>query len=409
MKILFLTQYYPPESGAPQNRLSDLAARLKNKGNEVSILTAMPNYPTMEIFPGYKRRFYLQEYVNGIKVYRGYIFVKKSKSIIARLLNYFSFVFSSIIIALFKIPKCDIIICESPPLFLGISAVFIAKRKSAKLIFNVSDLWPESAEKLGIVKNKLILKWAYRLEAKIYKKSWLISGQTQGIVLNIKQRFPEKDVIWLKNGIDFKYFDKQNVKYNWRLENNFKNDDFIFCYAGVIGHAQGIEVILKAAKILREFNHVKFIIIGNGPEKKSLIELNRIFGNQNIFFYDLIERDLMPTVINAIDVAIIPLKKLDIFKGAIPSKIFENLAFGKPVLLGIEGEANDLFIKDGNCGLAFEPENETQLSDIIIKLTQDQALYKMLSKNATNYVQHFDRKKIADNLWTYIEQKWNKE
>jgi hypothetical protein len=153
MKLLLLTQYFPPEVGAPQNRLYDLALRLQQKGVHVSVVTAMPNYPQMRIHEYYKNKFYHYEDMSGLQVHRSWIYVTKDRSIIKRLLNYFSFVFSSFFIACFKLRNFDFILCESPPLFLGISGFFLAKLKGAKLIFNISDLWPESAEKLGLVTN----------------------------------------------------------------------------------------------------------------------------------------------------------------------------------------------------------------------------------------------------------------
>ena len=163
MKILFLTQYYPPEIGAPQNRLHELAVRLKSKGIDIEVLTAFPNYPKMEIFEAYKKNKIPKEEIDGITVYRSWIYVSKSKSIISRLLNYFSFVWSSYWKGR-KLGNFDYLLVESPPLFLGYSAIALSKKLNSKLIFNVSDLWPESAEKLGLVTNKSLLNLAYKLE-----------------------------------------------------------------------------------------------------------------------------------------------------------------------------------------------------------------------------------------------------
>ena len=318
MKLLILTQYFPPEVGAPQNRLFELAVRIQKKGAEVTILTAMPNYPQMEIYKDYKGKFYFYEEMSGLKVYRSWIFVSKSKGIFKRLLNYFSFVKTSAWVGLFKLGKFDYILCESPPLFLGLTAYFLKKIKGAKLIFNVSDLWPESAEKLGLVTNKLLLSSATRLEEFLYRKSDLISCQTQGIVKNIVLRFPNKKVYWLPNGVDLNFYDSTNTTNDWRIKNSFEENDFILLYAGIIGHAQGLEVILKAAAILKEHNKIKFVLLGSGPEKERLLKLKNELSVTNVFFYGAVTKIEMPEIIVAIDVAVIPLKRLDLFKGAIP-------------------------------------------------------------------------------------------
>lgn len=404
MKILILTQYFPPEVGAPQNRLFELAVRLQKKDAEITVLTAMPNYPQMKIQEKYKGKFRDYEDMEGVKVYRSWIFVSTSKSVPLRLLNYFSFVWSSFWSGLFRLGKFDYILCESPPLFLGISAYLLKKIKRAKLIFNVSDLWPESAEKLNIVTNNLFLQAAYRLEEFLYKKSEIITGQTQGIVKNISTRFPEKKVYWLPNGADLNYFSSENVVSKFREENNFSNSDFILLYAGILGHAQGLEVILEAAKILHDKRDIKFILLGSGPEKERLLSIKNGFKLENIFFFETVPKREMREIIIACDAAVIPLKKLDLFKGAIPSKIFESLAMGNPILLGVDGEAKELFIDNGKCGLFFEPENSNMLASQILKLYHNPEMAKSLGQNGIKYVSiYFDRDKIADDFWKIIK------
>ncbi len=275
MKILFLTQYFPPEVGAPQNRLFELAIRMQKKGAEVSVLTAMPNYPRMIVMDNYKRKFYFYEKMNLLDIHRAYIFVRKSKSLFLRLLNYFSFVISSLFVGLFKIENQDFILCESPPLFLGITALILAREKKAKLIFNVSDLWPESAEKLGLVTNKFLINISTKLEEYIYKKSFLITGQTNGIINNIKTRFPTKNTYWLKNGVDVSLFQDNNFSSEWKFENGFDDNDFLILYAGIFGYAQGLEVILYAADKIKNISNIKFILLGDGPEKEKLIEIKK--------------------------------------------------------------------------------------------------------------------------------------
>jgi hypothetical protein len=161
-RFIILTQYFPPETGAPQNRLYSLTKFLLQKGIDVRVVTALPNYPKNEIFPAYRGKYAVQEVMDGIPIHRVWIYVSNSRGIVARLINYFSFVVTSFF-KMLRLPKAEFFLCESPPLFLGITAVLAAKLKGSKLIFNVSDLWPESAEKLGIINNRFLIKVAYRL------------------------------------------------------------------------------------------------------------------------------------------------------------------------------------------------------------------------------------------------------
>ncbi len=403
LKILFLSQYYPPEIGAPQNRLSELAILLNKKTDvNVDVLTAMPNYPEMIVHRGYRNKFYHKETINGLTIHRSYIFCSKSKSIILRLLNYFSFVFTSFIVGALRLKKYDVILCESPPLFLGLSAYSLAKIKGSKFIFNVSDLWPESAEKLRIISNKFLLNTATLLEEFLYKKANLITGQTMGIVNNIKSRFSEKNIYWLPNGIDINKFSPKKDN-TWRTENEFKNDDFLFLYAGIHGHAQGLEVILNAASQI-ESDKIHFILLGTGPLKSELIEIKQKLGVDNVHFYNPVKKEEMPDIISSVNCSIIPLKKLDLFLGAIPSKIFEILAMQKPVILGVDGEAKKLFVDHGKCALFFEPENHLDLKNQIINIYSNKSLYRSLVENSRSYIcEYFDRSKIADDFYRVLK------
>lgn len=406
MRLLILTQYYPPEIGAPQNRLHELAVRLKSEGIHVEVLTALPNYPKMEIMNGYANGENREEIIDGIPVHRAWIYVSNSKSIVARLLNYFSFVWSSYIRGR-KLEKFDYLMVESPPLFLGYSAMALAKKLHSKLIFNVSDLWPESAEKLGIVTNKHLLKLAYNLESKCYRKAHLITGQTQGIVDDIKARFPLKDVYWLPNGVDVNYYDPSQIdEGDFRLKNGFKGNDILFFYGGILGYAQGLEIILKAANLLKDQKNIQFIIQGSGPEKEKLLELKSKMNIENVHFLNPVSKKDMPSVLKSIDVALVPLRKLDLFQGAIPSKVFEALAMKKPLLLGVDGEARKHFIYNGKAGRYFEPENEQELADNALFMGENPEQLKVMGENARTYVvQNFDRNKIARNLFQKLNNK----
>jgi glycosyltransferase involved in cell wall biosynthesis len=397
-KILILTQYYPPETGAPQNRLLSLAKSLQKIGWEVSVLTAMPNYPKNKIYEGYEGKKKVEEIIDNIKVVRTRIYVSASRSIISRLLNYFSFVWSSWTEAR-KMTPVDIIFCESPPLFLGISAVLLKRKFKSKLVFNVSDLWPESAVELNVISNRFFLDMAYKLEAWIYRSADLVTGQTQGIVNDIENRFPEVETHWLPNGFDFNDIELMPNNINNLASITTSPKVKTIVYAGIIGHAQGLEVILNAADCLREHPEIQFLIIGDGPEHNGMVEQKNRRKLQNVTFTGLLPRGEVLNHLHSCSATVIPLKKLDLFKGAIPSKIFESLAFKKPILLGVDGEARTLFIDDVETGVYFEPENHIALADAILSLFSDEDKAIRLGNDGYQYVlDKFNRKKIADKF-----------
>lgn len=385
MKILFLTQYCPPEVGAPQNRIFEFAKQLKKFGHDVSILTALPNYPKGEIFEEYRGKKVVLEEIDGIKIVRTNIYATKDKSFYKRLRNYLSFTFSSVFQGSKYIECQDVIITESPPLFLGWSGYVLSKRKKAKFVFNVSDLWPESAVKLGVLNNKLFIKMSTWLEEFCYRKASAVTGQTKGIVNNIVNRgFDKNKVHLITNGVDTNLFTKQNRDESFRKELGIE-DKFSICYAGIHGLAQGLEVIIDAAERLKDKSDIQFVFIGDGPEKKKLIDLTQQKGLNNITFVPVQPKSNMPKIIASMDATVIPLKRLDLFRGALPSKMFEALASELPIVLAVEGEAETL-INEAKAGITVEPENSKEIAEAVIKLYEDEELTNTLGKNGRKYV-----------------------
>ena len=402
MKVILLTQYYPPERGAPQNRLSALARSLQREGAEVTVLTGIPNYPEMRIHDGYRGRWSMEERMDDIQVVRSWLMVSTKRGIIWRLGNYFSFVLSALITGLFKLKRSDLLIVESPPLFLGITAMLLARAKGAKLVFNVSDLWPESAVKLGLVTNSLLIGLSTKLELMCYRRAALVTGQTQGIVADIRARIPGKQVRWVPNGIDLEDVERALATCDRAAERSAMGvgtDDLVLFYAGIIGHAQGLEVVLEAAHQVRELEGLHILLIGDGPVRAALQQRSRELDLPNVRFVDGMKRVDLLRAIAAMDAAVVPLRKNDLFKGAIPSKIFEALALGKPLLLGVEGEAHDLFIEQAKAGIAFAPEDAAQLAQAIRRYYADRSLMAVQGANGARYVrERFDRAVIGAEL-----------
>lgn len=405
MKIVILSQYFPPEVGAPQNRLYELAQRLHARGHYITVFTAMPNYPAMKVHPEYRGKRFCSETMNNLHVYRSWIWVSSSKRILSRLLNYFSFVFTAAIWATLKMKRSDVLICESPPLFLGLTARWLAFVKRTPLLFNVSDLWPESAEKLGLVTNKRILALTTRLEESTYRAARLITGQTQGIVHDIQRRMPNKNVFWLPNGVDGGFYDPQAFDRRWRSNQGFAEEDVLLLYAGIIGHAQGLDVILDAAAKLGSGAQTRWLLLGAGPEKERLMD--RVVSERipHVHFYDVVGKSEMPWIIASSDAAVVPLRKLDLFLGAIPSKIFENLAMEKPLLLGVDGESRSLFIDQAQAGLFFEPENSDALAKAASQLAGNATQRQEMGRSGRSYIQaNFSRDLIAARFEAFLEE-----
>ncbi|WP_291632267.1 glycosyltransferase family 4 protein [Clostridium sp.] len=398
MRILFLTQYCPPEVGAPQNRIFEFAKGLKQLGHEVTILTALPNYPKGEIFDGYKGKKVFLEEIEGIKIVRTSIYATKSKSFTKRLRNYLSFTFSSVFQGYKYIERQDFIITESPPLFLGWSGYILSKLKKAKFIFNISDLWPESAVKLGVLNNKLFIKLSVWLEEFCYRKASAVTCQTQGILDDIVGRgFDKNKVHLITNGVNTELFKKEKRDEDFRREIGIE-DKFSLCYAGIHGIAQGLKVIINAADIVKDIKDIQFVFVGDGPEKQDLINMVKEKKLTNVTFVPLQPKVNMPKIVASMDAAIIPLRKLQLFEGALPSKMFETLCSEVPIIMAVKGEAERL-INNAQAGIVVEPENSEDIAEAVIKLYNDKELRGKLGENGRRYVkENYNRDTITRKL-----------
>jgi glycosyltransferase involved in cell wall biosynthesis len=243
------------------------------------------------------------------------------------------------------------------------------------------------------------LNLATRLELWIYKNADFISGQTQGICKSIKDRTGQS-VFWLRNGFDFSQYIPAEFS-DFKSKNKIDEKTFTVLYAGVIGHAHGLEVIIKAAMALK---NVQFVLVGDGPEKENLKQAAHAAQLTNVLFIPNTPRKEIPAIVAGCDAYVVPLKKLDLFLGAIPSKIFEPLALGCPVLLGVDGEAKEIFVEDGKCALHFEPENASQLIERINELKADATLQKSLKENGRAFVKNkFNRQSIAHEFYDFLK------
>lgn len=400
MKLTILTQYYPPEIGAPQRRLSELAERMVKAGHQVTVLTAMPNYPRGKIYEGYSGLVH-RERLNGVRVIRSAIYPTQKASFIHRLTNYFSFVLSSALIGSFLLPKSDYLLVESPPLFLGLSGIWLSWIKRARLIFNVSDLWPESAVQLGLVrKNSHVHRLSSWLEKVCYRRAWLVTGQSKEILSDIQARFPDKHTYHLSNGVDVEKFGSNHSGQggNPLLSTSGR---CVALYAGLHGLAQGLGQLILAADELRNEPGLEIILVGDGPEKQVLVAAAHNRELPNLRFLDPVPADNVPDLLASADILLITLKSY--IPGAVPSKLYEAMASGKPVLLVASGEPAAI-VGRYQAGIVVEPDNISGLVNALQMLRDNPELRQELGRNGRRAAEDsFNREKIVAGFITYLE------
>lgn len=402
MRLIILTQYYPPEAGAPQRRLSDLAQRFVRNGHSVTILTAMPNYPVGKIMKGYGG-ILRQEKIEGVKVIRTFIYPTQSTSLILRLTNYLTFVFSSLLVGLILLPRADYLMVESPPLFLGMSAIFLSRIKGSRMIFNVSDIWPSGLARLNLISSKNITyRIATWLEGFCYRSSYLVTCQTKGIMSEINERFPNVTTYHLTNGVVLEQFGNDKSTESARQALSHKTGEVIFLYAGLHGLAQALEQLIDAAALVQDQSY-RFVFLGDGPEKSSLKEKANTMGLANVTFLDPCPPEQVAAFLASSDVVVVSLK--DAYKEAVPSKLFEAMASEKPVLLVASSEASEIVTRY-RFGVIAQPGNAIDIVEKIHELGQNPDLRRKLGYNGRIAAEeHYSRDRIALQFESYLMNK----
>jgi glycosyltransferase involved in cell wall biosynthesis len=402
MKLLVLTQYYPPESGAPQNRLSDLAKRLHRRGHQIEVLTALPNYPGNVIFPEYVGRANTVEVLDDVRVARVGILVPRDGSVKQRLRGYLSFAAN----ALFRGPRLvsrpDILMMESPPLFSALAGIPLSRLLRARFVPNISDLWPKSAVEMGMVRPGPSLKAAELLEAAMYRSAALVTVQTAGIQADIKRRFPSVRVELYPNGVDMDMFGRSSPEARSviRREYGWGDATTVFGYTGLLGLAQALEQVLSALEKIPSGHDVHVAFFGDGPRRTALEARIREHGITRARVYGLVPRDRIADVQNAMDVGLVPLADSPVFHMARPSKMFEFMAAARPIILCARGEAVDIVENDGApCGLAVPPERPEALAAAMQVLAANAGTRRQMGAVGRALVAgRFDRDAIARSV-----------
>jgi len=404
MRILFLTQYFPPETGAPQNRISYFANYFAAAGHTVTVLTALPSYPEGKIFPDYRGVWHREKLSEGMRIVWVWIYATKSKAFLLRLLNYFSFMFSSVLLGMGRIGEQDVIIVESPPIFLGLSGLIYKFAKKARLALNVSDLWPESAIAMGLVRNRWIIRSAVVFEELLYRHSDLITGQTRGIVKSIQSRIPNKPVALITNGVDEAGSLQDSAGVVEAKRALGWQDTFVVGYAGLHGLVYGLETLVEAAKILSSYPDITFVLFGDGPEKEKLVALAGQRKLPNMKFYPPQSRAQILNIIRCFDATVIPLRKLELCLGTLPSKMFEAMGAGVPVVASMLGEAQAV-VNEAGAGICVPPEDPQAIANAVLQLYGDPALRARMGKSGRQYVKrHYNRAQIASNYEQILQK-----
>ncbi len=408
MKILLIHQYFLEKDDPGGSRFNEMTKVWVKEGHQVTVLCGMLNYVTGKVPAKYKGRYtHTSYYEKNLRVVRSHVSSNYNSNFFGRLWAYFSFVVSSIYAGLFKASRHDIIVVTSPPLFVGITAYVISRLRRVPFIFEVRDLWPESAIDTGVITNKLIIKFAFWFESFVYKKARLINVLTPAFrekLVSVKNVQSEK-VIFIPNAADFslsdrllKEFDVEKFKEEQGLDGKF-----VVTYAGAHGVANHLMQLLEAAELIDDQN-VLIQFVGDGMEKRKLIEAAKVKKLRNVRFVDAVPKSEVFKYIIASDMGASVLKKVDTFKTIYSNKTFDYMACQRPVLLAIDGVSREL-VESADCGIYAEPENARAIADAIIRAKKYHVDFLEKGKNGYRYAkENFDRLVLAKKYLTNIER-----
>lgn len=376
MHILFLTDNFPPEGNAPATRTYEHATHWVRMGHKVTIITCAPNFPDGKLFEGYKNAWYQTHKHDGIKVVRVKTYITANEGTFKRILDYMSFMVAAFFAGIFQ-KKPDIIIATSPQFFCACAGWLLSVLKRKPFVFELRDIWPASITAVGAMKHSFVIRMIEKIELFLYRRADSIITVTHAFKGELISRgIDSKKIDVVLNGVELSLYEPFVNKDPDLLKVYELETKFIVGYIGTHGMAHGLEHIVGVAEFLKAYENIRFIFVGGGAERKKIIALVKEKKLKNVIFIDRQEKKVMPKIWSLCDISLVPLINKDLFRTVIPSKIFECMAMGIPIVMSVpEGEATAI-IRETNSGLVVESENVEQIANAILSLYGNNGLYE---------------------------------
>ncbi|SIT58128.1 Group 1 glycosyl transferase [Mesorhizobium prunaredense] len=403
MHILFLSDNFPPEVNAPASRTFEHCREWVAAGHQVTVVTCAPNFPRGKVFGGYKNRLWQTETMEGIKVVRVWTLISANEGFLWRTLDYVSFLIAAILAAPFT-HKADVVVATSPQFFTAFAGYVVGLLKRAPFVFELRDLWPESIRAVGALREGRLLSMLERIEMFLYRKAAAIVCVTHSFRRILAERGidPAKVEI-VTNGADLANFRPRPKDAELEGELGLQGK-FVCGYIGTHGMAHGLHTLLEAgAKIAaRGETELCILMLGDGALKTQLKVRAAELGLSNVVFLDTVPKAEVGRYWSLLDLSIIHLKKDNLFQSVIPSKMFESMAMGIPIIMGVKGEAADI-INFTQTGVVIEPEDAEALALAILRLRDDPRNYRRMHQNCSIAAERYSRPALAANMLAILE------
>ena len=403
MKILFLTDNFPPETNAPALRTYEHARVWIEDGHDVTVITGAPNFPTGKVHEGYRNGPYSVEELEGIRVVRVWTYVARNEGRFRRSLDYLSFMLTSLPAALFQ-ERPDVVIGTSPQLLTAVSAWAAARLRRVPFVFELRDLWPESMAAVGVVSGGPVMHGIAALANFLYRRADCIVSVTRSFVGVLRERgIPEERLAVVRNGVNLSLFTPGPRENGFRGEVGIRPDDFLATYVGTLGMAHGLRSVVAAAEATRD-EPIHYLLVGEGAEKAELEREVERLALANVTFLGGQPRERIPRILAASDAVIVHLRDDPLFSTVIPSKIFEAMAVARPIVLAVKGESAEI-VAGADAGLVTRPESPAEMADAIRRLRSDPELSRKLGRNGRAAAEgEFCRSSAARRMMGVLER-----
>ncbi|MCC1494839.1 glycosyltransferase family 4 protein [Cognatishimia sp. F0-27] len=402
MHILFLTDNFPPETNAPASRTFEHAREWVALGHRVTVITCAPNFPTGRVFGGYRNRLWQSEQMDGIRVIRVWSYMTGNAGFARRILDFLSFMVMGFFAALF-VRRPDVVVGTSPQFFTAVAAWGVAALKRRPFVFELRDIWPDSIRAVSAMKTSRLLDLLERLELFLYRRATLVVAVTQAFRRNLVARgIPADKIVVVTNGVDATRFSPRPKDAALVRELDLRGR-FVAGYIGTLGMAHALETVIEAGRILAAdpaTRDMRLLILGDGAQRTALMA--RAAGLETVRFLDPVSKEAVVRYWSILDVAIIHLRRTPLFTTVIPSKMFECMGMGLPILHGVEGESAQILTRH-DAGLIFTPEDAADLARKLIALRDDPALRARLRANGLVAAAAYDRKALAAGMLAHLE------
>lgn len=405
MHILFLSDNFPPEVNAPASRTYEHAREWVKAGAQVTVITCAPNFPAGRVFPGYRNRLYEAETIDGIRVIRVWSYITANEGFYKRTLDYVSFAVSATIAALF-VRKPDVIVGTSPQFFTAMAGYAAGLLKQRPFVFELRDIWPASIKAVGALEDGRLLHLLEAIEMFLYRRARSIVAVTEAFRAELVERgINASKIEVVTNGADLSRFRPQ-PKPEQLAATLGLTGKFVAGYVGTHGMAHGLDTLLDAAALLRErdgANNICILLLGHGARKAALVERATRMGLDNVLFLDSVPKEEVASYWALLDVAIIHLRRDPLFLTVIPSKLFECMAMGLPVLHGVEGESAEI-VRQNECGETFPPEDAATLAARLVELARGPDRLQHYRDHALAAAPQYDRTLKAKDMLTVLKR-----